>query len=125
MSYCVECGNKVILETSFCHKCGTKVENYITVDNSGTYIENSQNWICSNCDHENKDAKFCVKCGDSNNRQSIILPHNSLITDIATDSSKSVLFVIINLAALTFLGVFWFFAAWGVRITDFLSQLVY
>ena len=67
MSYCGECGYNIILEASFCQKCGSKVENNILVENSEANLENTQNWFCSNCDHENKDAKFCVKCGGSNN----------------------------------------------------------
>ena len=67
MSICGECGNKVTSESTFCQKCGTKVESYVLVGKSETNIENTQNWFCSNCDHENKDAKFCVHCGRPNN----------------------------------------------------------
>lgn len=65
MSYCTECGQKLIDGTKYCQRCGTAVQKNTYSNYKGTQSENESADIrCPNCGRViNSFTRNCTACG--------------------------------------------------------------
>lgn len=59
---CPNCGAELTDESSFCSKCGTKIEKPVKVQEE--FVETEKILKCPNCQSEiTEEVLFCTKCG--------------------------------------------------------------
>ena len=82
MSKCPKCGNE-LGDWTFCNKCGTNVEEYLSTSRSDVSVSQGQIRKCPKCGNEIGEWTFCNKCGTNIEEYVVPEPDKPFVNSVA------------------------------------------